>query len=78
MQSDMSPIVTQYAMSSLETMLINTPNPRYEMTITPYNNRPQARRSPISFFYLLDYEYPAFPNLEVRWTFGLSGAQKSV
>ena len=46
----MSPIVTQYAMSSLETMLINTPNPRYEMTITPYNNRPQARRSPISFF----------------------------
>ena len=30
-----SPIVTWYAISFLETMLINTPNLGYEMVVTP-------------------------------------------
>ena len=53
-QCCMSPIVTQYAMSFLKTMLINNPSPKYKRKFfQPYNNHPWVWRSSICFYNLL-------------------------
>ena len=80
-QCGMLPILTWYAINSLETMLIITPKIGYGMAITPTTQQPSMNMVLSHLFMwsvigVVGLRHIVFPNLKVGWASRYSGTQK--